>query len=214
MPEDLTLVQAARLVGVTPRILTAWLHDAGITTRNGQKDAGEDGRAQYITREQLAMLALAHKRVLPNEASLAALAGRIQTLEAELDSVKRRLARLEQGQNTTRERKATPAPLQSQPAPVSSLGADLADTLKRPRVLSSAALNKADAGRLVAARHGGNWKSFADWPWSAEALASEQAALRFALAYVAARAPHLRPHGWRWRCDVPGCPCQQQDQQG
>jgi adenylate cyclase len=131
---------------------------------------------------------------LPNEASLAALLGQIQTLAAELDSVKRRLARLEQ-QRISRERQATPAPLQRATGP-GDLPADLADTLKRPRVASAGRLSKAEAARLVANRHNVLFATVRQWPWPPSALQSAEAAEQWAIDYVASIAPHKRPHGW------------------
>ncbi len=193
MQEDVTLVQAARLIGITPRILTAWLHDAGIITRTGK-----DKRAHYLTLAQVRMLAAAHGRVLPDDTSLAALAGQVQALSAELDALKRRVAALEQPK--IRAARGFPESL-TQSLREPSPGALL------PQL--RAAFAKMDMARLIAARHGVDVGTAKGWPWPTEALASQDAALRWALEYVAERPPHKRPHGWRWRCDVPDCPCHQ-----
>ncbi len=197
MQEHYTLVQAARLIGVTPRILVAWLKDAGISTRKGVKAAGEDARAQYVTRAQIETLALAHRRALPDDTALAALARQLQALQGELEAIKKRLARLEQ-QNITRPSRPAPAPLQSHTgAFLSGSAADLADTLKRPRVQGSqGGISKAEAARLVSERHGVLFVTARQWPWPPDALTSAEAAEQWAIDYVAAIAPHKRPRGW------------------
>lgn len=204
MQEDVTLVQAARLIGVTPRILTAWLKDAGITTRTGK-----DKRAQYLTQPQVRMLAAAHGRVLPDDVSLAALAGQLQALQGELDAVKRRVADLEQKkihaasgfpQSIMEERPGAMLP---------KLRAAFDPDPVRRAAYRADALRKSEVVRLVSARHGVEANTAKGWPWPQEALVSEEAALRWALAYVARMDSFRRPRSWRWRCEIESCPCHQ-----
>jgi len=119
MQEVYTLTRAAKAIGVTPRIFVSWLTDAGIIARKGDKATGEDARAQYVTRAQVVMLAAAHGRVLPDDVSLAALAGQMQALSSEVDALKRRIAVLEQ-RGGTREGETISRPLQLHPGAFSA----------------------------------------------------------------------------------------------
>lgn len=71
----------------------------------------------------------------------------------------------------------------------------------------SRGLKKMDACRLMG-RHGVKFNTAKGWDWPATALVSEQAALRWALSYVAGD-PRRGGDAWRDRCDQADCPCQE-----
>lgn len=196
MAERFTISQAARKLGISRRTLYNWLEQEQDTS---QKLHGE----RTFTRLQLERLAEKHGRRLESdfrdlEAVDAALTERIEALEA-------RVAALEQQRSISRGGEAISRPSQTHP------GAFSTPQPVAPKVPRAAGvgLRKIDAARLVAARHGVEANTAKGWPWPAEALVSEEAALRWALSYVARMDSFRRPRSWRGRCDVPDCPCQQ-----
>jgi transposase len=199
MREQYTIKQAATAIGVSAQILREWLAETEITTATGR-----DKRAKYLTRTQVVTLAHAHRRTVQDESDLLALGERVQALSNELEAVKKRLANLERQRSISTEGEAISRPLQSQPGPFST-SRPAAPGMPRT---AGVGLRKIDAARLVA-RHGVEANTAKGWPWPAEALVSEEAAIRWALDYVASIDYFRRPRGWRERCDVAGCPCQQ-----
>ncbi len=194
MPEVFTLSQAARLLGISRRTLYGWLKDARITTRK----LPTDKRAQTLTRDQIERLARAHSTAIKDESLIA----RLERAEARIEALEQWKAQQEGHLSPSLGAEAISRPLQSHPGAFSAPRAARSSTPGAP-------ILKIDAARLIAARHGVDQGTAKGWPWPTEALASQDAALRWALAYVAERPPHKRPHGWRWRCDVPDCPCHQ-----
>ncbi|HLW01872.1 MAG TPA: hypothetical protein VKT82_24675 [Ktedonobacterales bacterium] len=222
MQDHYTISQAARAIGVTPRIFSEWIADAGIeTSQRGDK------RARYLTRAQVLRLADAHGRAIKDDprAANAKLAARVDTLEqrgqaqeAKIAALEARIIALEHLSRSNRPSPAihaTPAPAQSQPGPLSSAGGsnpDLAETLPRlPRIPSAGAITKTDAARLISERHGVALNTARGWPWPPSVLASAKDAMAWALSYVA-NTTRQRPAGWLWRCNVSDCPCHQAEQ--
>jgi DNA-binding transcriptional MerR regulator len=224
MQDHYTISQAARAIGVSPRILSEWVADAGIeTSQRGDK------RARYLTKAQVLRLADAHNRAIKDDprAANAKLAARVQSLEqrgqaqeSKIAALEARIIALEHLSRSSRPSPGVhdpPAPPQSRTGPLSGAGGnpdDLAETVKLPKVIraSAGAISKADAARILSERHGVFFATARQWPWPAEALVSPEQAILWALEYVAGIAPHKRPTSWRVVCAVASCPCHQAEQ--
>ncbi len=197
MGKKVSAAQAAILVGRHERIVRGWI-------RSGKLRAERRGKAYAIDLADLERLTglrfteeeekrRAHVEGL--DAMLQEHENTINELRQEVAALRARLEALERGP--------------------SLLPSKSAEAISRPsqRVLeplpraAGSQVTKADAIRILAARHGLKVNTGKGWPWPDAALASEHEAIRWALAYVRGRPPHLRPDGWRWRCDVPDCPC-------
>lgn len=221
---EYTLSEACVLLGISRRTLDYWLQEAGINARNLPTDA----RKKALTMAQITKLAAAHgKRVKEVEGlaglvvEVAALREQVEVLEAvkgQMEALEARVLALEARPSIRPSISipATPAPVQSHSGLSSAAAfdpADLADTAKRLAARSSMpapshALRPGEAARLLHERHGANFDTVRQWNWPASALASEEAALRWALEYVAG---DYRRQGknWIWRCSVWSCPCHQ-----
>jgi len=193
LPELFTLTQAARMLGISRRALYGWLRDANITTRI----LPTDKRAQTLTRAQIERLAKAHSTAIKDESLLA----RLEQVEARLEA----LETWRQEQEARPSAPVTPIYPPARDIRTSAPAARFAEAVPLP----VGALTKAEASRLVEARHGATFATVKQWPWPPSALASANAALAWALSYVAGTT-RQKPTGWRWRCNVADCPCQQE----
>jgi hypothetical protein len=204
MPESFTLAEAQSMLGISRRTLYNWLQQEGINAGNLPKDK----RAKALSAAQLTKLAAKHGRQLGSAAppDLATLSQEVAALRSELAALQSRVEALERQPSPTPSQSAEALSRPSQRA-IDPLPRRSADTLVHPAA-SGGALTKTDAIRILAARHGLNVNTGKGWPWPDAVLVSEEAAIRWALDYVRGRPPHLRPDGWRWRCDTPSCPCQ------
>ncbi len=197
--EHFTISEAARYLKVSRQTLYTWLN---------REPALRAYLTEHhtLTRRQLDALALTQRRKPPQPTLRevdAALTERIEALERWRAEAEARLAALE-GSRPSSAKGAT--------TDVSVVGEGQQNRLSMRLEGKTGALMKSDAARLIAARHGVTFNTAKGWPWPPSALASEEAALRWALDYVA-RTPRQHPAGWRWRCDVPGCPCQESEKQ-
>lgn len=217
---EYTLSEACVLLGISRRTLDYWLQEAGINARNLPTDA----RKKALTMAQITKLAAAHGKRVKEVEGLAGLVVEVAALREQveaLEGMKGRMEALEARVLALEMRPsirpsisipATPAPVQHATGLSSTAAADpadLADTAKRPTVrpsMPSRTLRPGDAARLLQKRHGANYDTARQWNWPTSALVSEEAALRWALEYVAG---DYRRQGknWIWQCQTPSCPC-------
>lgn len=199
--------QAARLADRNERIVRGWI-------KSGKLKATKDGHTWMVDTDDLARIPGVHLQPQEPEDKLPSLESMLLEHDNQIAELKRRIIALE-GRPPTRlspNTYATPAPLQSRTEAFSrpaGSAADLADEMMAPR--TAGAIGKMEAARLVSYRHGVDVGTAKGWPWPPSALASANDAIAWALAYVTERPAHKRPHGWRWRCNVPDCPCHQEE---
>jgi hypothetical protein len=201
MGAKVSAAQAARLADRNERIVRGWI-------ASGKLKATKDGHTWMVDTDDLARIPGVHLQPQEPEDKLPSLESMLLEHDNQIAELKRRIIALEgriiRPSPTTY---ATPAPLQSRTEAFSQpmeSSADIASMGMAPRI--AGALLKSDAARLVANRHGVAFNTAKGWPWPPSALASEEAAMRWALDYVA-RNPRQHPAGWRARCTVAGCPC-------
>ena len=194
MPTQYTLAEAARRLGIDRRTLYNWLQKTGIAT----EEAEADKRAALLSESQVRALAKAHGRALLSLTSKESIQTTLETHDALLEEYERRIAALERA-ILPAERPARPPLPEETPAPRAPEGSGPA---------LAGALKKTDAARLVADRHGVSFNTAKGWPWPPSALADERAAILWSLNYVAATS-RQKPQGWRARCTVSSCPCQE-----
>lgn len=202
MPEQhYTATEAAAYLKVSRWTLYTWLHKEPELYSHLQEH-------HTLTQRQLDALVI-RQRKKPAKPTLQevdeALTERMEALEADMRTVKQHLEALEASRMPYRAPRM-PTDVSGNPSTHASAFSDAPERHFSFTPRTAGALMKSDAARLVADRHGVAFNTAKGWPWPPSALSDADAALRWALDYVA-RNPRQHPAGWRALCNVPECPC-------